>query len=283
MTISPVEIRWWNASGVAQDPVAAESVFDDLQTMLPLPPNGLIVRPYVGRIDMGNSVVTATPAPNRIDNSGNCSGSCPGNVFGAVSNFEGSNQPGLTIGITTAKLRGNTSPVPFFRPLLEIENIAVASTAFGGSPLKLQVAHEVMHQSGFLHASGSCNAQSQLSEAWPPDLRGRLQGIGLDRRTGSGPTPGTYAVIPDQPAPLDAYDVMWYLRRRSTVVALASILESVRESLYGVTAVPGHYVSVRRRPEHSTIRLSPHGEADRRWRMDDRQRHAQRGAALARA
>lgn len=73
------------------------------------------------------------------------------------------------------------------------------------------MAHELMHQAGLLHASGSCgDAQTQLSKPWPPDFRGRLQGIGLDRRTGSGPKPGTYAVFADGPAPTEAFDIMSY-------------------------------------------------------------------------
>ena len=216
MTVSPVEIRWWDTTPAAKDPLPSESVFAELRAMLPLTDGQLVVRPYVGRIDLGNSTPSTTAAANLIDNNGSCTGTCPGNVFGAVSNFEQSNQPGLTIGITTAQLRGLTSPVPFVRfpDQQAIENIAMASTTFNVLPLRLQVAHEVMHQSGFLHASGSCGAQDQLSEAWPPDLSGRLQGIGLDRRTGSGPTAGTYAVIADDAPPGDAYDLMSYCAPR---------------------------------------------------------------------
>ncbi len=207
--ISPVAIRWRNSSGVAQDPPPSSDVFADFAAMAPLPPSRLMVRPYVTVIDasasrpIGGTILRAGIATN-----GACGPPCRDDLFDLVAGFEISNQPGFTIGITTADVRGLTAPVTYIRwpTLLTWELVAIAST----TDLKLSVAHELLHQYGFLHASGACGAASQLSKPWPPDLEGRLQGIGLDRRMGTGPTPGTYAVFSDGPAPTKAFDVMSY-------------------------------------------------------------------------
>lgn len=200
--ISPVAIRWHNSSGVAQDPPPSSVVFADFSAMAPLPPSRLLVRPYVTIIDASKSIRQWGILPN-----GTCDDGCAAEVFRLVAGFERNNQPGFTIGITTADIRGWTAPVTYARPpLVAWELVAIAST----TDLKLSVAHELLHQFGFLHASDACGGAGQLFKPWPPDFTGRLQGIGLDRRVGSGPTPGTYAVFSDGPAPATAFDVMSY-------------------------------------------------------------------------
>jgi len=218
-TISPVAIRWLDAHGSYKDPPPVEEVFRDFRALVPLPSWALQVRPYVAVINGSNQL----GLPQGIDivgkginAKGECDSACRSHIFGLVAEFEISNQPGFTIGITTAQIRGWTAPVTYVRfpTFLTWELIALASTT-GTAPLKLGVAHELMHQFGFLHASGACgDAGQQLSKPWPPDGEGRLQGIGLDRRIGSGPKPGTYAVFADGAAGgilgAKAHDIMSY-------------------------------------------------------------------------
>lgn len=209
-TISPVNIRWRNAGGLLMDSPPPNSVFADFATMAPMPASTLTIRPYVAVIDASKFETSAGPIrPNGIPTTGVCDTACQGELFGLVSGFENSAQPGFTIGISTAGVQGYTAPVPYAFPP-RIEMVAVASTTFNIESLKLQVGHEVLHQFGFLHASGNCRAQGQVSTSWPPDFEGRLQGVGLDRRPNSGGTPGTYLAIVDRPAPLNAHDVMSY-------------------------------------------------------------------------
>ncbi len=61
------------------------------------------------------------------------------------------------------------------------------------------MAHEFLHGLGVKHASGACGggANGQVGEDWPPDQRGYLQGIGLDRAAGSGGATGPYRMIAD--------------------------------------------------------------------------------------
>src|SRR5215211_1511321 len=88
-----------------------------------------------------------------------------------------------------------------------------------GNPLN-SVGHELFHGLGRVHASKGCggNDDGQVGEDWPPDGVGFIQGIGLDRRAGSGGTkaafriiaPGNYGApngVPDDPDdPGDPFD-----------------------------------------------------------------------------
>ena len=64
------------------------------------------------------------------------------------------------------------------------------------------VAHEVFHLFGPKHASSCGNAKN--GEPWPPDERGRLQSLGLDRRDGSG-GPTNYAGSGAAPPPFRVF------------------------------------------------------------------------------
>lgn len=59
------------------------------------------------------------------------------------------------------------------------------------------VAHELFHGLGRPHASKGCggDANGQVGEDWPPDGVGFIQGVGLDRRPGSGGTMAPYRII----------------------------------------------------------------------------------------
>jgi len=205
--ISPVAIRWTDSAGVAQDPPPSDQVFADFAALAPLPASRLIVRPYVAVLDG-----SAASLANGVATDGSCDQACRDALFWLTANFEIRNQPGFTIGISSAGVRGVTAPVTYVRfpTFFAWELVAIGSTTYGTEPLKLGIAHEMLHQFGFWHAGAACGAEDQPSTTWPPDFRGRLQGVGLDRRPGSGPVPGTYAVVVDRAVPDDAYDVMSY-------------------------------------------------------------------------
>lgn len=61
------------------------------------------------------------------------------------------------------------------------------------------MTHEFLHGLGIKHASAACGggANGQVGEDWPPDQRGYLQGIGLDRAAASGGSTGPYRLIAD--------------------------------------------------------------------------------------
>ncbi len=75
------------------------------------------------------------------------------------------------------------------------------------------VAHEIQHAFARPHASQGCGATGdQEGEAWPPDNRGLLGGIGLDVRTGSGGAMGPYKIMYGgvDGLPAEIFDLMGY-------------------------------------------------------------------------
>jgi hypothetical protein len=65
-----------------------------------------------------------------------------------------------------------------------VSPIAIANS---GEPL-LAVGHEYYHHLNYYHASGACGADVFID--WPPDERGYIHGVGLDRRKKLDPSGG---------------------------------------------------------------------------------------------
>jgi hypothetical protein len=74
-------------------------------------------------------------------------------------------------------------------------------------------AHELMHLLGFAHASAACGGGLAINggvfDSWPPDQRGEIQGVGLDRTPGSSAL-GPYRIIAPNPPFSQYYDIMSY-------------------------------------------------------------------------
>jgi hypothetical protein len=74
-------------------------------------------------------------------------------------------------------------------------------------------AHELLHLIGFQHAGQNCPGtgvgSSQQGVPWPPDDRGYIQGVGLDRRPNSGGG-GVYKIIAPGVGQSQWYDLMSY-------------------------------------------------------------------------
>ena len=72
-------------------------------------------------------------------------------------------------------------------------------------------AHEFMHLLGIHHASpcGGGGADGQIAADWPPDQKGYIQGVGLDRRPDSGGT-GLHKIIAPGVGNDQWYDLMSY-------------------------------------------------------------------------
>src|SRR5439155_25862782 len=100
------------------------------------------------------------------------------------------------------------APVPA-GALCETSDVSPISHVDVGRPLT-SVAHETFHDLGRPHADPNCGGKGP---SWPPDQRGDLDGIGLDRHPGSG---GSVAqpynlLSPDVPGQdKEQYDIMSY-------------------------------------------------------------------------
>lgn len=95
----------------------------------------------------------------------------------------------------------------------------VAVVQDSGRPLT-SVAHEVFHMLGRNHASAACGGGDggQATDDWPPDQRGRLQGVGLDRTAASGDTTVPYKIMDPGPAGVspELFDFMSYCANENT-------------------------------------------------------------------
>jgi hypothetical protein len=183
ITISPISLVWTNAAGRRVSPAPPSAVFAPVLNISPAS-STVTVRPYVGTIDISDLVGTG----------GVCDRSCENFVFIRVILFEEfSDQPGYTIGISSGVPGiGLTVPVPYFREFghLEWTPIAIADT---GRPLT-SVGHEFYHQLGYFHAGALCSGVD-LWVFWPPDQKGFIQGVGLDRTPNSAGPVGQYRIL----------------------------------------------------------------------------------------
>ncbi len=81
-----------------------------------------------------------------------------------------------------------------------------------GAPRPLtSITHEFLHLLGLQHASscGGGGADGQVAADWPPDEKGYIQGVGLDRRPDSAGT-GLYKIIAPGVGNAQWYDLMSY-------------------------------------------------------------------------
>lgn len=98
------------------------------------------------------------------------------------------------------------------------------------------MAHELMHLVGFGHASAACGGNVSAFDDWPPDQQGYIQGIGLDRRTGSGGSDGPYRIIADGIDNPNWFDVMSYCNRGTDRLTWISVRNWRRFITIGATA-----------------------------------------------
>jgi uncharacterized repeat protein (TIGR01451 family) len=198
ITVSPVQVRHTPAGGSPVIPSPPPQVFRQTRAILPVSDFAFRLRPYVGTIDVSDLANDSTLSRQERSK----------RVFERIAAFEISNQPGFTIGISKGLVRGLAAPVFYFWPT-RFEPIASADEDL---PL-ISVGHEFFHQLGYFHAGRHPDCQVEWPAVdWPPDNRGYIHGVGLDRRLDSGGSPGTFAIkAPSWPTASTQYhDLMSY-------------------------------------------------------------------------
>jgi hypothetical protein len=202
ITISPVALTWTDSSGAHPPNPDPSAAFAEIASVSPLSGAGLNVAPYLGTIDVSDLVSYAQN--NGLDYQGLSS-----LVAGRVSEVEDiHNPPGFIFGVMNGVV-GTVTDVGLEYPQVyawppRISEVAVADQ---NRPLT-SLGHEFFHQLHYYHAGTSCNSAFP-SVGWPPDDRGDIHGIGLDRSLESA---GTYRVIaPGAPGQLpEVVDFMSY-------------------------------------------------------------------------
>jgi hypothetical protein len=194
-------------------------VFDGVRKIAPLPTDGLRVRPYEGRV----VEVTRIAAADYSSHGMSAYSDRRSDVFNAVAQFNWDHNVGgaFTIGVHSGALPGEgwnglavgdfgglESPVVYFG--IRVDPVAIVDQ---GRQLA-SVSHEFFHGRGYVHAGTdpSCGVPFP-NVTWPPDGRGDMDGIGLDRTPGSGGTPGSYRVVAPGTALGEMTDIMSYCTR----------------------------------------------------------------------
>jgi hypothetical protein len=191
--ISPVAITWMGSDGVMHAPNSdPTAIFAALGNIFPPGPGGLSVRPYIGTMDVSDLLTQAASQGKDLN-------WMRGAALGRMGGFGGSNTPGLLVGVvdeTGSPLDINGIPILD----LGLTNLTVSGSRTGYSSVTSQtrpltaVAHEVFHQFAYYHAGTSCRVNSVFpAQHWPPDERGDIQGIGLDRSATQAN--GTYKIL----------------------------------------------------------------------------------------
>jgi hypothetical protein len=212
ITITPVAITWTDSNGFSTPNPDPTAVFTAVANVSPLSGAGLTVLPYAGTIDISNYVSYA-------QTNGLQSDWLSGKALDLISTFKDiHNPPGYLVGVSksTSSLTDLGLEFPHFNPglpgLPSISDVAVVDE----NRQLTSAGHEFFHELHYYHAgmAPACNVAFP-SVTWPPDDRGDIQGIGLDRRVESA---GTYRIIaPGAPGqPLEVMDFMSYCLNNST-------------------------------------------------------------------
>jgi predicted secreted protein with PEFG-CTERM motif len=196
ITIVPVEIVWTDPNGNLVTPSDPVDVFSRTASIMPIPEGGLLVKPY-------QHIVDVTDLKNELDSGQITREDFESQVGDHIVHFANNpNAPGGNIiGISHGLDVGLEWPQVFW--FLQERNLAIADEGGGEmhastdsiTPRPLTgVTHELFHEFNYYHAGANCPSDN-LWILWPPDNQGYIQGVGLDRRDGSGTMPGTYRII----------------------------------------------------------------------------------------
>jgi hypothetical protein len=190
--VSPVSVTWTGSNGVPHVPNAdPNAVFAKTGNIFPPYSANLAVAPYIGTIDISDLVTLAISR-------GLTNGWLESAVLARVSGFGDNNPIGQLVGVSDST--GSPSDVKG-KTLVDLgltsvyvygipPRAALNSIMNQNRPLT-SVTHEFFHEFWYIHASSACGAPFPTL-GWPPDHRGDIQGIGLDRSSESN---GTYRII----------------------------------------------------------------------------------------
>jgi hypothetical protein len=210
ITISPVAITFSDSSGTHPPNPDPNAVYAPIANLSPPGLGGFDIRPYNGMMDVSDLVFFANSQNLTRDQLG----SLIANRVAEVEDIE--NPPGYTEGVMNGT-PGTPTDVGLEYPQVFIipPRIAGVAVADQNRPLT-SIGHEFFHELRYYHAGTACNAAFPAVD-WPPDGRGDIQGIGLDR---SSETAGNYRILaPGAPEPgqlPEIEDIMSYCASESS-------------------------------------------------------------------
>jgi hypothetical protein len=201
VTVATVALTFVDSAGTFNSPPAPSTVFADVFNLSPVPPGSATAKPYAGTIDVSDLV-----GPVGSDGTAACrmwTTICQARIYSRMRLWESQNPQAFNwVGVGPIDIGWTNQP------------IAIANSQ---EPL-LAVGHEYYHDLNYYHASSSCGADVYVD--WPPDGKGYIQGVGLDRRKkldASGNWNGQYTIymagspyMPGSVGDGQVYDLMAY-------------------------------------------------------------------------
>ena len=203
LKIASVQLTYTDAAGVFNSPPSDPMVvFEEGLNLVPTPTSNVTVLPYAGTIDVSDLV---GPKPTGI-NIASCrewTSICQARIYSRMRIWESQHpQDADWVGLGPIDIGWTIAP------------IAIANSS---EPL-LAAAHEFLHDLGYYHASGACGADDFIT--WPPDERGLIHGVGLDRRMNlvdsAGTWTGRYRILMPGSGVPDYFDLMSYCALANT-------------------------------------------------------------------
>jgi hypothetical protein len=202
--IASVALTFTDATGSLNSPPDPSVVFEPMLNFLPTPASNVTVLPYAGTIDVSDLV-----GPKGFDGMTalcrNWTSICQARIYSRMRIWESQHpQDADWVGLGPIDIGWTVAP------------IAIANS---GLPI-IAAAHELFHDLGYFHASGACDAD--LFIMWPPDERGLIHGVGLDRRknllNSSGVWTGRYNILMNgmPGGPAEYFDLMSYCASENT-------------------------------------------------------------------
>ena len=191
LTISPVILSFVSGGMTFAPPASPTVLFAPVINISPVPSSNVVVMPYAGTIDVSD-VVSSSGGCKNINTT------CQDTVFGRVVAFERTNHPGYTIGVGPIDVGLEQLNSIDYGTHLGAESIAIADSRL----LLTAVGHEFYHEMYYYHAGPGGTASpckpADLFNLWPPDQKGYIHGVGLDRRPwrdSSGYWNGQYRIL----------------------------------------------------------------------------------------
>jgi hypothetical protein len=175
------------------DPTDVGAVFDELLNLTPL---HVDILPYQATIDASDIAAKYSDQSDQANYA----------VLDRVDNWDDDNccfANGYTIGVNVSLARGVEHTHYDWGDAAFLKDAVVDSNR----PLT-SVPHEFFHILGLPHA-GHCDPANADDSDWPPDQKGYIQGVGLDRHDGSGGATGPYRIL-DPSSAFQYYDLMSY-------------------------------------------------------------------------
>jgi hypothetical protein len=201
--IASVALTFTDSTGALNSPADPSTVFAEALNLMATPASNVIVLPYAGTIDVSD-LVGPMGADGKTALCFHWTSICQARIYSRMRIWESQHpQDADWVGVGAVEVGWTVAPIA-----IADSNLPITA-----------VAHELFHDFGYFHASGACEADNFI--LWPPDERGFIHGVGLDRRMNLPDTLGKWSgrykvLMPGSAGVTNYYDLMSYCANNDT-------------------------------------------------------------------